>query len=590
MISILPTYNNIFRAFGWVQDPSNLRSLCDVVAIFDYNSQKHKELIKTIIPNLIEKRDGRDEFIETLNKRPLKISYAQLVGTSFTPRSISRCNGIVQATVKGQGREFIGDWPADNFVRWAHCFGFVKYNYADDTFEISNEGLALTKLRENEDEISENEKKLLIEAILTYAPAIRVLKLLSETEDTHLTKFEIGKKLGFIGEDGFTSMPQKILIQTLANAETAKEKNSIKADWEGSSDKYARMISSWLEKLGLVKKIPKTVTVTIINEKYSESIGQAYMITSDGILALRKAEGKSKYKRIAKNICWEMLATKRTDREYHRTRRAFILKFLSESKKGVTASEIATYLEENGLNERISTIVDDIKGFVNIGIDIIIKDNTYTFNDKIKDFIIPLPQKLVKSDLSTIKEDMRSKIKLLSHEYLSLIDLSYDSKQNRLFEMKTLALLTEECNFEGLHLGGARKPDGIIYTNTLDNDYGVIIDTKAYSEGYNLPISQADEMERYIGENQTRDERINPNKWWENFNNVNKFYFMFVSGHFKGNFKSQIERISMNKDIKGVAVAIINLLLIVESYKEGLFSHKTIGENVFNNGEYIVSM
>ncbi|MEG2381018.1 MAG: restriction endonuclease FokI recognition domain-containing protein, partial [Oscillospiraceae bacterium] len=213
MISVLPTQIKKFRSFGWVQDPSNLISLCNVVAVFDSNSQTHKDLIDRNISKLVEKRDGRDTFINTLKQNPLKIPYSQLVGTSFTPRSSSRCNGIIQVTVKGQGRDFIGDWPADNFVRWAHCFGFIKYNYNDDTFEITNEGLALSAARNNPVELSESEKALLIDAALAYSPAIRILKLLSATEDTHLTKFEIGKQLGFIGEDGFTSMPQKILIQ-----------------------------------------------------------------------------------------------------------------------------------------------------------------------------------------------------------------------------------------------------------------------------------------------------------------------------------------------------------------------------------------
>lgn len=67
----------------------------------------------------VAKVDGKSHFLEVLNSIPLKIKYADLVGTSFTPRSSARCNGIVQATVKGQVRDFISDWPADNFVRWA---------------------------------------------------------------------------------------------------------------------------------------------------------------------------------------------------------------------------------------------------------------------------------------------------------------------------------------------------------------------------------------------------------------------------------------------------------------------------------------
>lgn len=332
MISVIPTHNKNFRAFGWVQDPSNLRSLCDVVAVFDANTQKHKDLIESIIPKLVEERDGRDDFIKTLKSKPLKIKYSELVGTSFSPRSMSRCNGIIQATVKGQGRDFIGDWPADNYVRWAHCFGFIEYNYSDDTFNITDKGLELTKARKMDADLSEKEKELLINAILAYPPAIRVLTLLSETEDTHLTKFEIGQQLGFIGEDGFTSMPQKIFIRSLVNA-SSKDRKTMMTDWEGSSDKYARMISSWLEKLGLVKKIPKTISVMIAGMEYKDTIGQSYVITAKGMTALRRANGKSKHKMIAKNVCWEMLSTKGSDREYLRTRRAFILKYLSESKK-----------------------------------------------------------------------------------------------------------------------------------------------------------------------------------------------------------------------------------------------------------------
>ncbi len=588
MISILSMETNNFRTFGWVQDPGNLRSLCDVVAIFDENSKKHKSLVHDIIPSLIEKRDGQEEYIDILNKRPLRIPYSKLVGTAFTPRSMSRCNGIVQAAVKGQKRDFIGDWPADNFVRWAHCFGFIKYNYAEDSFEITQEGKDLCRGRGSDEALSDLEIKILIDAALSYPPAVRILKLLS-LEDAHLTKFELGKRLGFVGEDGFTSMPQKILIQALCEAKTAKDKNTIKSDWEGSSDKYARMIASWLEKLGLIRRHPKSITVFIAGQEYTQEIGQSYIITATGLAALRRTEGKGKHKRIPKNVCWEMLATKGSGREYLRTRRSYILKYISEVKRKGCVKDIILYLSDMGLEEREETIKDDMVGLSNIGLNISLSETNYQFGDEVKDFIIPKPSSLIKSELVETKENLREKIRCLSHEYLSLIDLAYDSKQNRLFEMKTLELLTEECGFQGKHLGGSRKPDGVIYTNNLDKDYGVIIDTKAYSKGYNLPISQSDEMERYIGENQTRDEKINPNKWWCTFtNSINLFYFMFISGHFKGNFRTQLERISRNKGVQGTAISITTLLLLVEQYKRGTITHKMIGDWAFNNSECLI--
>lgn len=144
MIELRKMENRNFRTFGWVQDPSDFDSLIKVVSIFDNESETYQELINGKIEQLIEERDGKNHFLEVLKSDSLRIKYVDLVGTSFTPRSSARCNGIVQATVKGQVRDFISDWPADNFVRWAQALGFIKYNYYDDTFEITTEGLNLT--------------------------------------------------------------------------------------------------------------------------------------------------------------------------------------------------------------------------------------------------------------------------------------------------------------------------------------------------------------------------------------------------------------------------------------------------------------
>ena len=182
--------NITVRTFGWVQDPGKIENLRKVVEVFDYNSETHKELRDKIIPKLVEERDGKSRFINELNKRPLYLKYSDLVGTAFIPRSSARCNGIVQAVIKGQRRPFISDWPADNFVRWAHALGFISYTYETDSFSITNLGLKYT----NSEKGSEEEKEILEYAFLSYPPVVRVLSLLSNGE--HLTKFEIGKQLG----------------------------------------------------------------------------------------------------------------------------------------------------------------------------------------------------------------------------------------------------------------------------------------------------------------------------------------------------------------------------------------------------------
>ena len=175
---------------------------------------------------------------------------------------------------------------------------------------------------------------------------------------------------------------------------------------------------------------------------------------------------------------------------------------------------------------------------------------------------------------------------MLSHEYLSLIDISFDSKQNRLFEMKVVELLIKECQYKGLHLGGSRKPDGIIYTSNLSNNYGVIIDTKAYSKGYDLPISQVDEMTRYVEENNKRDKTRNPNEWWNNFETtINEFYFAFISGEFKGNINEKLERITIATNRKGAAIAIISLIKLANEVKAQRMNFEDV-KRIFQNKVY----
>ena len=561
MIELRKMENQNFRTFGWVQDARDFESLIKVVSIFDNKSETHKEFVNEKIDRLIEERDGKSHFLEVLNSIPLKIKYADLVGTSFTPRSSARCNGIVQATVKGQVRDFISDWPADNFVRWAQALGFIKYNYFDDSFEITEEGLNLTGAK-----TIEEKEDILIDSLLSYPPAVRILNLLSDGKVK--TKFELGKNLGFIGEDGFTSIPQDVLIMTLATTEDTKERNKLRTDTEGSSDKYARMIAKWLSKLGLLVQVAKEVELNIGGKNYKEKIGQSYMITAKGIQSLNKVNGRSRHKRISKNISWEMLATKGTDRNYIRTRRALIIKSLIECKSGLTLEEIRDRLEIQTISELFTVVKDDIDGLINIGLNIEKIGEKYYFNDEINDFIIPIIENSEKSEFTQEKDNLREKLDTLSHEYLSLVDLAFDSQQNRLFEMKTVELLTKECNYKGVHLGGSRKPDGIIYTENSTHNYGVIIDTKAYSNGYNLPISQVDEMVRYVEENNKREKERNSNEWWKEFgDNINKFYFSFISGKFIGNIEEKLQRITIFTNVYGNAMTIITLLYLANEIK-----------------------
>lgn len=577
MFNIIEINSKKTRTFGWVQDSSNIDSLCNVVAIFDSTSDFHKRLKTTIIPALVSPENGRDEMVRALNESHIALNYKLLIGGHASPRSVSPCDGIVQAAIKGQKREYIGDWPADNFVRWAQAFGFISYNYDDDSFSITEFGKSLVK--------SENKNEILIKAVLSYPPAYRILSLLKDP-NTILTKFELGEKLGFTGEDGFISYPLASIIAALNSAETQKERNDIRSNWESSSDKYARTICQWLVKLGFLENAEKEVSVQYGNKLVCDTLG-GFRITPTGERHLRNACGNSRHKKVAKIVSYEMFATKGKDREYLRFRRSLILKFLSSKNGKCAFDEIGKFLASYGLNEIAETISDDVNGFINLGLEIRADENGAELKDSICDFPIPHYRDLTeKSELSAEKEILRAQLKNISHEYLSLMDIAFDSQQNRLFEMKFMELFLHECNFLGDHLGGASKPDGALYTDVYEGNYGIIVDTKAYSKGYDLPVSQRDEMLRYIRENYLHDKKQNPNEWWKIFpDNLNKFYFMFVSGKFKGDIVGKLEKIAAVHNVSGTAMPISTALLVAEKIKGGKMSMIEFANGI-RNTEY----
>jgi len=551
------------RSFGWSQDASDFRSLKNVVQIFDIESDFHNNLIVARIPMLVNDKDLANKFKTILEQNPLRISYNNLVGTHLNPRKDSPCNGIIQASVCGQVKQYLSDWASDSFLRWAHLCGFVKYNGEDDTFEITDDGLDFSRSEDG----SNGEKECLLNAILKYPPVSRILQLLSGGE--HLSKFEIGSQLGFVGDEGFTSLPQNVLLTSLAMTNDLSEKNKMRSDWDGSSDKYARQICKWLEKLGLIRQVEKEYKVNIGNKEYTEKLGQAYMITPDGLKAYRRLQGVNKVTKVSKNVFWEMLCPKARDRYYIRNRRAYLIKFLSDYNGVISLEKLQEKLKEVKFEESIESIKDDIIGLQNIGLFIKESSNGYVLNDDIQNLVIPLNSiGTGKSDTLRLKDLCRDMLKNISHNYLNLIDLAYDPKSNRQFEMEVVDLLVSECGYKGLHLGGGRKPDGIIYTESLEENYGTIIDTKAYSKGYSLPISQADEMRRYVDENNKRDAKINPNKWWDNFPKLlNKFSFMFVSSEFNGQFEEKLNNIAHTTGVNGAAMNVVNLLLFAENIK-----------------------
>ena len=313
------------RSTGWIQDPGSVENLIKVIELFDHNTQTHQDLLNNLVPQKVLPRDGRQIFIEELLSRNgyknyPKIHYKNLVGTAFRPRPTARCNGIVQALIPGQKRPFIGNWPANNFIRWAETLDFIQRDRIDDTYSITDSGLNITQTKSVEARFD-----TLREAFLQYPPVTRILELLYREYENNppnpiLTKFELGRKLGFRGEDGFTTYPQHLIIHAIVIG--SAKRNTILTNWEGSSDKYARGICGWLShpQINWVKKSAKTVSANIGGQIFTTDIPQSYQITISGIDAFRKSRARSRHQQIPKRVIFEMLATKGSDRNYLGTR------------------------------------------------------------------------------------------------------------------------------------------------------------------------------------------------------------------------------------------------------------------------------
>ncbi len=596
------------RTFGWIQDSGSSRALKAMLLALVPGSSYQSYLLDHKIPAYIPERYGRYEISRLIEERTEEFPYELLKGRGFScqltaeenekmfgysaleakeltgkgGRGNAACSGLVQIALEGQKklpdggkRPYQADWQAECFLRWGISIGLLDYHAQTDSCSLSELGKRYAAAAVG----SAEEKEILGEAYLSYPPAVRVLSLLDM--QGHLTKYEIGRQLGFIGEAGFTSISQNMFVSSYCMETDKQEKQKLRANAEGSSDKYARMIASWLCDIGWAVQDGKEVEESYASMVFRMKIGQAYRITYQGRKNLKRATGSSSSKRLPKRVFWDMLATRGTDKEYKRNKRAVLLLALKRER---TLEQLRQELEKHGMTESTESILDDIKSFQNIGLSVTEKGAQYKLAEEIIGLELPKRyEHASKSELSVRKDEIRDRLKHLDHKYLLLMDLSWDKDTNREFEIETMDLLTNELGYHGEHLGGASKPDGLFY---LDKQ-GVIVDTKAYSRGYSLPVSQADEMIRYIEENKARGE-INSNHWWEKFGTqTEKFYYLFVSSCFISGYRDRLKYISMRTGVCGGAVSAENLLLLAERLKSGEMKKAEIFD-CFKNDEIMV--
>ena len=591
------------RTFGWVQNPGDLKKLKKVVSIFQYNSAENLWLRNIRFPlllkyNLISNTDYAC-FLDKIGKTNIDVEYSYLKGKGAggRRRANALCTGIIQAVIDGQqnktytdssGRTetmkkpYTDDWTAEGYLRWAISCGLLKYNKDNDTVKISLLGTDLA----NSDADSSEEKEVLTKALLSYPPVLRILNLLNEQDNQ--TKFDLGNKLGFKGEMGFTSIPQSMYLCDYCEAPTSNDRKTVKSNDEGDSDKYARGIASWCAQMGWVTTSNEDKTGTYRGKTYTANL-QTYSLTRAGEKAIIKANGNSSNPRLPRVVMFEMLASNKAHgSNYLRYQRGAILKAFSSREK--TLGQLKNALKGYDLDLDTAAIADHIKGLISIGLDIQVNGDKYKLKDTIIGLELPPRSSCVKDNVNDIVDRVRGKLINLDHKYLALIDLAYSDAASRTaknadareFEIQTADLFTNELNFNGMRLGDSNRPDVIVSYDTN----GTIIDNKSYKNGFSISRTCADEMGRYINENNIRSETLNPNKWWENFDSrVSRYSFLFITSYLKGEYERQLEYISRaNGGIKGAAIGVENLLYFSEAIKSGSLTPEDF-YNLFNNKE-----
>lgn len=554
------------RTFGWVQNPSSFDNLKKVVQIFIVGSEQHRYLVDLLSKGeVIEDEAVRERLREVLAKKNVIPTYKDLVGTGCSDRKKAKCDALAQASIKPQNKtkRFVDNWSADGFVRWAECLGFIRYMEQIDGFCLTKLGRAF-----GEHKGCFEDNKALAEGLMKYPPVSRVLEILADNQGTPCSKFVIGAKLGFNGEPGFTSFAHDLIVSSLAMESSQKEVTKIRQDVEGSSDKYARMIASWLMKIGWVEKSP----ITIANPSFPNGVklGHSFKITLKGLQVLKNIRGNSKNPAKSLRVTWYMLATNAKNSNYLRTRRSTLLKLLNQGRTCKSPSAVMKVMADQGYEHTIKTYEKDLKGLVSCGIDIEISEQGYRLLSRIDSFDIPANelQPVVKDrELEIKKEELLAKLKNIEPEWVELLEISRDGTQNRLFESKVIELLGRHYKLQGKHLGGSSKPDGVAYAESAD--LGLIIDTKAYKEGFRLSASENDKMTRYVQENNLRDAKQNPNQWWREFpEGLSSFYYLFVSSTYGGRLNEQLESIAYKTNRDGGALEVEQLLLGADYFSD----------------------
>lgn len=513
--------NKLMTNYGWVQNTSNLSTIRDTLELVPENGVRHIELREAI--RAFRERHG------DLPKR--------------------------------------WTWDARCRIKAIHAVGLIKIDRSICGYELTDLGRMLKSCQRGHGDgrrrggLSNEELDVFKKGLLTNPPVIRVLRLLNEDRkrsDTGLSKYDIGRQLGFVGDIGFTHIDPYWVVRQGYSFN----------DKEGDADKWARTILSWLCQVGWV-----------VEAGYQTINGKKLKLYR----AIPEVDKVLRYdaNSVKRNVPSEMLCS-----NHHpfpklvQKRRVVILRELS--KKHLTASDLQRKLESEGIEASETVCQFEVVNLISAGFTITESGGYYKLKDKIELAIEDLgqPGGKIEDKVEGMIEELVVKYektipaRLVDH----LVRYGYNDAKAVEFE----AVVAEYFRFLGydadyLGQGRGRVPDILVkwkHPTIYASSYALIVDAKATETGYRFPVHDKRKMREYI-------EKQGPLLLTEQIPN---HCFSFVSSKFLVDVVPHLEEISRTTRIRGCAADVKSLLELGDGigrghFKiEGLFTKFAINE------------
>lgn len=513
--------------YGWVQNTSSLSMVRDMLELIDEEGTNHFEFMRRVYAYRISQNPKLAKWTYDARCRARAIC---ATGMADIDRSIQ---GYVLTPL---GKELLQAPKSDQFYR-------------------------------GERVLCVEEKEIFQKGLLTNPPVIRVLTLLNEArrnEQISLSKYDVGAQLGFVGDEGFTHLDAEYV------ASTGGKFN----DKEGSADKWARTIISWLVQVDWATK-------TEAIEIYGQSL-PVYTTIQQVDRVLQYAARST-----IKNIPQEMLCSDANPLSaIIQKRRCEVLDILStvtymsneDLQKELAAREIETDSE---------TLKFDVINLAQAGINIKKEGSIYKLADNIK-----LDKIKDSTPLSSAAADRLSVIEKNIQHYVSkydevipprlidsLIRYGYSGRDNSTdFEIAVNRFFLH-MGYESEHLGqgNGRVADVIAkYKDAMmPKSYGLIIDAKAY-EKYNFPAGDVRKMKEYIRTHM-------PDLMQEM---IPKYAFAFVSMDFT-DADTHLEEIANETAVNGTAIDVYTLLALGADVKMQKISISNLYDSFTTNSRFV---